>query len=332
MSVGEGLPEKAKKKRQPRHFRPMLATLTHDYFSDPDWMFERKFDGERCLAWRDSDELRLLSRNQKVINGSYPELVEALQKQSPSSFIADGEIVAFEGDITSFSRLQGRMQIDDPDKARASGIEVHYYLFDLVYFEGRDLTSVPLRERKAVLREAFSFKDPLRFTTHRNEEGEAYHQEACSNGWEGVIAKQADSAYVQKRSRKWLKFKCVHEQEFVIGGFTEPKGSRKGLGALLLGFYRGGKLIYAGKVGTGFDDETLEMLREHLGGEERKTPAFAGEEPSADGGGAVHWVSPQSVCQVGFTEWTEDGKLRHPRYLGLRRDKDPKEVVRESPG
>jgi bifunctional non-homologous end joining protein LigD len=317
----------AEERGQPRTFSPMLATLTDERFSNPDWIFERKFDGERCLAWRDSGKLRLLSRNQKVINNSYPELVEALKEQSPSSFIVDGEIVAFEGHITSFSRLQSRMQIDSPERARRTGVAVYYYLFDIVHFEGRDLSSIPLRQRKALLRDAFTFKDPIRFTAHRNARGEEYFRKACAKGWEGIIAKRADSSYEQKRSRRWLKFKCVAEQEFVIGGFTEPKGGRQGFGALLLGFHRDGELVYAGKVGTGFDEQTLKQLRESLNTLERKTSAFAGEEPLGD---KAHWVSPKLVCQVAFTEWTKDGKLRHPRYLGLRRDKDPGDVVRES--
>ena len=278
MSLTSDALAEAEESEQPLTFSPMLATLTDERFSDPDWIFERKFDGERCLGWRDSSKLRLLSRNQKVINNSYPELVEALNKQSPSSFIVDGEIVAFEGHITSFSRLQSRMQIDDPERARRTGVTVYYYLFDLVRLEARDLSSIPLRQRKALLRDAFTFKDPVRFTAHRNERGEEYFRKACAKGWEGIIAKRADSFYEQKRSRQWLKFKCVAEQEFVIGGFTEPKGDRQGFGALLLGFHRDGELIYAGKVGTGFDEQALKQLRERLDTLKRKTSAFAGGE------------------------------------------------------
>lgn len=304
----------------------MLATLTRDYFSDPDWVFERKLDGERCLAFREGKELRLLSRNRKELNDTYPEMVEALRKQKAGDFIVDGEIVTFEGAVTSFSRLQQRMQLRDPEEALQSGVPVFYYIFDLLYLDGHDTTQVPLRHRKALLKRALRFKDPLRYTAHRNAEGEAYHREACRKGWEGVIAKRADSPYSHSRSCHWLKFKCVNEQEFVVGGYTDPKGSRIGFGALLIGCYEGEDLVYAGQVGTGYDDDTLRRLKKRLSSIERQSSPFAGHGVPTRG---VHWVEPKLVAQVGFTEWTEDGKLRHPRFLGLRRDKKPQEVVRE---
>ena len=171
------------------------------------------------------------------------------------------------------------------------------------------------------------YKRQLRFTTHRNEHGEAFLREACKKGWEGLIAKRADAAYVHRRSPDWLKFKCGREQEFVIGGFTDPKGSRTGFGALLLGHYENGRLVYAGKVGTGFDDRLLQDLGARLRAIERTTSPFEGGVAPPPGG--VHWVTPRFVAQVGYTEWTGDGRLRHPRFLGLRRDKAPKDVVRE---
>jgi bifunctional non-homologous end joining protein LigD len=318
-----------KKESVPDWTAPMLATLTHDYFSDADWIYERKLDGERCLVFRDGDDLRILSRNQKNLNDTYPELVEALERERLQRFVVDGEIVAFEGDVTSFSRLQGRIGIKDPDEARASGIAVYLYLFDILHLDGHDVTGLPLRTRKALLKKALSFKDPVRYTAHRNEEGEKYHEEACGKGWEGVIAKDAGSTYAHSRSRKWLKFKCGNRQELVVGGFTEPGGSRIGFGALLLGYYEDGELRYAGKVGTGFDDETLESLRERMDGLERETCPFADcDEPSGKG---VHWITPKLVAEIGFTEWTGDDRLRHPRYLGLRTDKPAKKVVRERP-
>jgi ATP-dependent DNA ligase len=161
----------------------------------------------------------------------------------------------------------------------------------------------------------------------RDEEGEAFLQEACERGWEGLIAKKADSAYVHSRSSHWLKFKCVRQQEFVIGGFTEPHGERIGLGALLVGFYRDGDLIYAGKVGTGYDDETLQSLRSRMDRIERKTsPYDVGDVPTKE----VHFVTPKLVCEVKFTEWTGDDRLRHPAFMGLRRDKDPEDVHKEA--
>ncbi len=182
------------------------------------------------------------------------------------------------------------------------------------------------RDRKALLRGAIDFEEPLRFTPHRDEEGEAYLEEACGKGWEGLIAKDAGASYVYSRSRKWLKFKCVHRQELVVGGFTDPGGSRKGFGALLLGYHEDGDFVYAGKVGTGFDDETLEWLRGKMDDIEVDEPPFDDGDPGEKG---EHFVKPELVAGIGFTEWTSDGELRHPRYLGLRDDKDAKDVVRE---
>jgi bifunctional non-homologous end joining protein LigD len=316
-----------RKTSQPDWTSPMLATLTRDTFSDPEWIYERKLDGVRCLAFHRGRGVHLLSRNRKPMNDTYPELVDALRSQRFSRFIVDGEIVAFEGRRTSFSRLQQRIGIRDPDVARGSGIAVRLYLFDLVHLEGRDVSKLALRDRKRLLKRALAFEDPIRFTPHRVESGEAYLEEACAKGWEGLIAKRASSPYQHSRSRDWLKFKCGNRQELVIGGFTDPKGSRKGFGALLVGYYEKGELRYAGKVGTGYDDETLESLGERLRSIERETCPFEGS-PREKG---AHWVSPKLVGEVGFTEWTGDGKLRHPRFLGLRTDKRPKQVKRERP-
>ena len=306
---------------------PTLATLTDRRFSDPAWIFERKFDGMRCLAFRDGDRVRLLSRNRQPLNGTYPELVDALSAQRTSRFVVDGEVVAFEGRRTSFARLQGRLGITDPKVARASRIRIFYYLFDLIHLHGESTTDLPLRWRKRLLRSAISFDDPLRNTAHRVEDGITAYQAACQRGDEGVIAKQADSTYEGGRSKDWLKFKCVRDQEFVVGGYTSPKGSRIELGALLLGYYDGRDLVYAGKVGTGFDEATLRSLHERLSPiEQDATPFTRGlvREPSA------RWVRPEMVAQIGFSEWTRDGKLRHPRYQGLRLDKEPGDVVRET--
>jgi len=317
---------KLKKKRQPSWSAPMLATLTDDRFSDPDWLFERKFDGERVLAFCKGKRVRLLSRNRKLLNNTYPELVGAYRKRANGNFIVDGEVVAFHGRITSFSRLQGRMQLTDPDKARKSRIAIYQYLFDLLFLDGYDTTHLPLRHRKMLLHKALKFTGPLRFSAHRVKEGEKFYKEACNVGLEGLIAKNADSEYVHCRSRDWLKFKCVNEQEFVIGGYTDPQGSRIGFGALLMGYYKGRKLKYAGMVGTGYDNKLLRDLGKKLRDIERDEPAFSKDSlPKKN----VHWVKPKLVGQVGFTEWTGDGKLRHPRFKGLRRDKKPKNVVRE---
>lgn len=308
---------------------PMLATLTDERFSSPDWIYERKLDGERCLAFRDGHGVRLMSRNRKRLDATYPELVDALEQATDQSFIADGEIVAFTGNRTSFSRLQQRIGITDADEARQSDVKVYLYLFDLIYFDDSRLDALALRDRKRILRSELHSQNGLRFTPHRNEEGESAYRKACDKGWEGLIAKRADSPYQHSRSRDWLKFKCVNQQEFVIAGYTDPQGERQGFGALLLGYYENGRLKYAGKVGTGFDDSTLETLHSRLASRSRKQTAFDAAPDETDQ--HTHWVKPELVAEVGFTEWTGDGRLRHPRFLGLRDDKSPRDVHREEP-
>ena len=305
---------------------PMLAVRTDDRFSDPDWLYERKLDGVRAIASRDRGTTTVWSRNHKSMNASYPELVEALGKHGPRKFVVDGEIVAFEDGQTSFAALQPRIHLVDPDRVRASRVQVFYYLFDALDLDGEDLTSKPLRERKQRLRDAFAFTDPLRYSQHRGEDGEAYYRQACERGWEGLIAKRADGPYKHGRSPDWLKFKCVRDQEFVVGGFTDPKGARRGFGALLVGYYDRGKLRYAGKVGTGYSERVLAELRSTMDGLAQKKSPFADKVREA----GTHWVRPDLVVEVGFTEWTNDGRLRHPRFTGVRTDKTATEVVRES--
>ena len=315
---------------QPDWLEPELATLTADRFSDPAWIYERKFDGERCLAFRDGDQLRLMTRNQQHVTGTYPEIAEALQAQRASDFVVDGEVVAFDRDQTSFSRLQRRLGVRDPAPALRAEIPVYIYLFDVLWASGRDVRGLPLLERKEVLGGLLSFGGPLRFTEHRDTDGEAYYREACQLGWEGIIAKRGDAPYQAGRSRDWLKFKCLNGQEFVIGGYTDPQRSRVGFGALLLGYYDGeGRLRYAGKVGTGFNRETLTSLHAALAADEQPAAPFEPVRGLPRSG--VHWVTPKLVAQVGFSEWTADGELRHPRYQGLRRDKNPAQVTRETP-
>jgi bifunctional non-homologous end joining protein LigD len=314
---------------QPEWMAPMLATLTDRRFSDNDWLFERKFDGERCLVFRKGGEVRLLSRNRNRLNEAYPELEAAGERLGTDDFIADGEIVAFDGEVTSFSRLQNRMQVADRATARKSGIPVFLYLFDLMFLDGCDLTALGLVSRKSILQRLFPFADPIRYTVHRTGKGEVCYQEACRKGWEGIIAKRAASRYVHRRSPDWLKFKCLSRQEFVIGGFTDPGGSRTGFGSLLLGYYAGGDLLYAGKVGTGFHERLLADLSGRLASLEIRESPFADRTRSEKG---VHWVHPELVCEVAFTEWTDAGVLRHPRFVGIRDDKNAREVVRETSG
>jgi bifunctional non-homologous end joining protein LigD len=306
---------------------PMKAKLTARPFSDPNWVFERKLDGVRAIVRRTPQGATLTSRTGRKMTG-YPELIEALEAESAQDFVADGEIVAFEGSRTSFEKLQGRLGQQDPRLARLTGIEVFLYVFDLLELEGRDLTGLPLRERKALLKANLEFHGPVRFTPHRNEKGEKFFLEACRRGWEGLIAKRADSTYQHSRSNDWLKLKCAFEQELVIGGYTLPKGSRERFGALLVGYNEGDDLRYAGKVGTGFDHHTLEDLGDKMDAlRQPETPFTAGSGLPRD----AIWIRPELVGEFGFSEWTRDGKLRHPRFLGLRDDKRASEVVRELP-
>jgi bifunctional non-homologous end joining protein LigD len=309
---------------------PELATLTGERFSDPAWIFERKLDGERCLTFADSSGVRLMSRNQKAITPSFPEVAAALAARRSGDLVVDGEIVAFEGAQTRFERLQHRLGVIHPSEALLREVPVYYYVFDVLYADGRDVRPLPLRQRKNILAGSLEFRDPLRSTEQRECDGEAFFAQACRDGWEGLIAKRADAPYRGGRSRDWLKFKCLNAQEFVIGGYTDPQRSRMGFGALLLGYHDAdGALVYAGKVGTGFDTGTLRDLRARLAGIERASPAFGkGRLPGPRG---VHWVEPRLVAQIGFAEWTDDGQLRQPRFDGLRDDKDPAEVVREVP-
>jgi bifunctional non-homologous end joining protein LigD len=315
------------KASQPDWLEPELATLTQDRFSDPAWLYERKFDGERCLAYSGGGRLRLMTRNQKQVSGTYPELAGALAAQDHGDFIVDGEVVAFDGETTSFSRLQQRLGQHDPGPELVDRVPVFFYLFDVLWADGRDVRPRPLLERKEILRGLLAFGGPLRFAEHRTQDGEAYYAQACASGWEGLVVKRGDSPYRAGRSRDWLKFKCQNNQEFVIGGYTDPKGARTGFGALLIGYYDpAGELVYAGKVGTGFSTALLDRLAQSLAALERPQPPFAAGPLPRSG---VHWVEPELVGQVAFSEWTTAGQLRHPRFEGLRRDKDPAAVVRE---
>jgi DNA ligase D-like protein (predicted ligase) len=296
----------------------MKAVLSKTRFSDPGWIFERKLDGIRCIAIRDAGGVRLLSRNDLAMNGRYPEIAAALERQPCERFAIDGEVVAMSHGQTSFSLLTQRGQ---------RAVHVLLYAFDVLWLDGYDVRALPLRTRKRLLRERVDFADPLRWTSHRNERGEELFAQACARGWEGLIAKRADSPYVATRSRDWLKFKCEMGQEMVIGGFTAPQGAREELGALLVGHYApDGTLRYAGKVGTGFTRQTLAELGRALRARRRETPPFA--DPPRER--TATWVAPELVAQIGFTEWTRHGRLRHPRFLGLRDDKPARDVVREA--
>jgi bifunctional non-homologous end joining protein LigD len=313
----------------PSWAQPQLATLTKDRFSDPEWLFERKLDGERLLAFRDASGVRLLTRNDRDVTGTFPEVADALRAQEAEGFVVDGEVVAFRDGQTSFSMLQQRLGVAHPAPGLIEDFPVTYYIFDVLFAGGHDIRGLPQRERKERLSALLDFTGPLRYTEHRVGDGEAFYRQACVDGWEGLIAKRADAPYAEGRTRNWLKFKCIAGQEFVIGGYTDPQRSRQGLGALLVGYYdANGRLAYAGKVGTGFTTASLRSLHESLSALERDTSPFAVGKPPRAG---VHWAEPRMVAQIEFAEWTTDGLLRQPRFEGLRDDKDPAEVVRETP-
>jgi bifunctional non-homologous end joining protein LigD len=307
---------------------PMLATLTDGPFSDPDWIFEPKLDGERGLAHRRGGSVELWSRNRKRLTDTYPEITEALAEVGGGDLVLDGEIVAFDQGRPSFGRLQQRIGLTDPDRARRSGVTVAYLVFDILRHDGRQVTDQPLVDRRRILEDTVESGPVVVRNGAWPGDGELLFNQMCAQGWEGVVAKRAASPYVSRRSRDWLKIKCVQRQELVVGGFTEPKGTRVGLGALLVGYYDDGELRYAGKVGTGFSQRVLRSLRDHLDGLAQPQSPFAEDRiPERD----PHWVRPELVAEVSFSEWTSDGRLRHPTFLGLRDDKAAGEVVRERP-
>jgi bifunctional non-homologous end joining protein LigD len=297
---------------RPAFVMPMKAVLTAERPAGPEWVFERKLDGIRCLAVKDGGRTRLYSRNELSLNDRYAPLAAALDADAADSFVIDGEAVAFVGGRDRFG----------------GGGELFYYAFDVLFAEGRDVRSLALEERRDVLAGVLGWRDPLRMTEQITGDGAALLAEACRDGWEGLIAKRLGTPYVSTRSRDWLKLKCTRAQELVIGGFTAPRGSRTDLGALLVGHFEGDRFRYAGKVGTGFTRATLRELSQQLAPLVRETSPF---EPEQGIPRAATWVEPEVVAQVAFMEWTSDGRLRHPSFLGVRFDKPAREVMREEP-
>lgn len=312
----------------------MLCRLVSEAFDDPAWTFEPKFDGLRVLARFEGRRLALLSRNGKQQNVQFPEIAGALRESLAQRAIVEGEVVCFdERGRTSFRRLQQRFHLEDPAEiqARMERYPAAIFVFDILYAGQYDLTSLPLSERKQVLREAVQWSDRVRWTESHPEHGKTLFRQACRAGEEGIIGKRLDSRYVAGRADAWVKIKCLLRQEFVIGGYTDPQRSRVGLGALLVGVYNDDRrrLTYVGKVGTGFTRETLLDLRKRIEAiEQRKTPFDASEIPS---GPQVHWVKPRLVAEIAFAEWTQNGRLRQPRFEGLRFDKRPRDCRREQP-
>ena len=286
----------------PEWLEPMAATLTKDRFANDDWVFERKLDGIRLLAFKDGVGVRLLTRNRLSHNHHYPDVVNAIAALPVTNAILDGEAM-------------GVWREHD---------EVGLHVFDVLWLDGEDLTGLVLDDRRMRL-EGIKFQPPL-YLVERLYESAPWDR-ACAEGWEGVIAKRRDSVYEHRRSPYWLKMKCEASQELVVGGFTEPKGSRVGLGALLVGYYDGDDFVYAGRVGTGFDDKLLTDLRIRFDALLQPKPPFT---VATDLPREGLWVKPEVVVQVAFMEWTSNGKMRHPRLLGIRPDKAAREVVRES--
>lgn len=276
----------------------MAATLTQKRFTGPEWIFERKYDGIRLLAFRKGRSVQLFSRNQ--LPQTYPAVANAILDLPVDQVILDGE-------------------------ADWSSRNLEYHVFDILWLDGRDLIPLPLMERRAILHE-LGLQSPLHAVPEITVDKP--WELACHEGWEGVIAKRRDSPYEHRRSPNWLKMKCETSQELVIGGFTDPQGERHGLGALLLGYFEGEGFVFAGKVGTGFDTKQLVGLRTSLNRIE------IAQCPFTKGVGLprvrAHWVRPEIVVRVAFIEWTIHGKLRHGRFLGIREDKLPCEVVRET--
>ncbi len=304
----------------------MLATLTDRRDFGDDWLLERKFDGERCVARKVGIDVQLESRTGKDLTGTYPEVRFAVAAQESRNLLLDGEVVAYDGDQTSFTRLQQRLGATRPSPEQVAKYPVVYCVFDLLEVDGEDLTDRPFVERRARLTRTVRSSPALQHTEAWRDDSQRRFVAACQSGWEGLIAKRADAPYVAGRSRDWLKLKCVWEQEFVIGGYTDPGGSRTDFGALLVGYYDQGTLHYAGKVGTGYTKTILRDLGIRLRRLETAEPAFVDVRPIPRG---AHWTRPTLVAQIGFAEWTSDGRLRQPRFLGLRDDKSPTEVVRE---
>jgi ATP-dependent DNA ligase len=280
----------------------MAATLTDKRFTGPEWTFERKLDGIRMLAFKQGSKVRLLSRNQLPLDGSYPAVVRAIGNLGVRDVILDGEATGAWG-------RQGNAD---------------YHVFDILWIAGRDVTGLPLDERRRLLA-SIRFRSPVARVEPLDDDKP--WERACAEGGEGVIAKRRDSIYEHRRSPHWLKMKCEASQELVIGGFTDPRGARVGLGALLVGYFEKRDFVFAGKVGTGLDTKMLKDLRATLDAAELPAPPFTKGTGLPRKG--AHWVRPEIVVQVAFIEWTVHGKLRHPRLLGLRIDKTARDVVRE---
>jgi bifunctional non-homologous end joining protein LigD len=323
-AVSPGRIAGARKAAQPEHLEAELATLVDEAPSGEQWVHEIKFDGYRMLTRVADGGCRIVSRNGKDWTSAFPTIVDALVRLPVKSAWIDGEIVVMDAKgRTSFQSLQNVLS------EGASG-KLVYCVFDLPYLNGYDLRDAPLAQRKAVLAKIAGAGPIIRYSEHVQGNGVAFFAEACRLGLEGIVSKRSDSRYQATRGRDWQKIKCGMRQEFVIGGYTDPQGARTGFGALLLGVYEDGQLRYCGKVGTGFNDALLAMLGKRLEKLGTDKPPFVNPPTGAEGRRA-HWVRPELVGEVAFTEWTRDRTLRHPSFQGLREDKPARDIVREAP-
>ena len=305
----------------------MLATLIAEPFDDAAWLFETKWDGVRALCGIRDGAVTLTSRNGKDLLVSFPEMRTLSKALRGTPALFDGELVSFATHgRSSFQRLQSRL---NRLQGIASGrlVPVVYVAFDVLYARGRDLRREPLDERKRILRSLIApGSKQVRYSSHVIGKGRTAFARAKRRGLEGIIGKRRESTYQERRSRDWVKIKVIQEQEVVIGGWTDPQGSRTGFGALLVGVYERGKLVFVGGVGTGFDRALLDALMKRLKPLARSKSPFHGVQPPR-----AHWVRPILVCEVKFSEWTKDGIMRQPVFLGLRADKSARSVVRERP-
>ena len=318
----------------PNEIHPMLATSINDPFDGPDWLFEIKWDGYRAVAFIENGKVRLVSRNQNELTARYPELKDLAKSVKAKNAILDGEVVALdEQGRASFSLMQQRTGFR-PGGRRAptnADVPVLYYAFDLLYLDGYDWRRVPLEERKKKLASILITGDAMRYSDHYERQGKALFEIARQKGLEGILAKKRDSIYQERRSSEWLKIKIRHQLEAVIGGYTEPEGSRAHFGSIVLGLYDSkGHLIHVGQAGSGFNQKSLDEIWKMLKARETKQKPFHGEVEALR---KVYWVKPELVAEIEYAEWTEGAtggsgpKLRAPVFLGLRDDKDPKECV-----
>jgi len=310
---------------------PMLATLIDEPFDDRAWLFETKWDGVRALCTvLENGRVSMISRNGHDLLGQFPEFAGLGHVFGGLPAVFDGEIISLDDrGLSSFQRLQARLNRQRPGSALVRSVPTKFEVFDMLCAKGKDVRSLTLDERKALLRKALPRSSRVRFSAFRVGAGRAMFERAKRLGWEGIIGKRRASAYRSGRSREWVKIKTVLEQEFVIGGWTDPRGSRAHFGSLLLGYYdAAGALQYAGQVGTGFNEALLDALSAKLAGLATSRCPYAGAPNTRE---RAHWVRPQLVAEIKFGEWTRDGSLRQPVFLGLRADKKPKDVGRERP-